>query len=197
MLYRHILPGLALAVSLGAQAAPHESTHHPAPAAKHASAAKASKAVPKKTAVKPAVHKEKVVPPVARKVAAAPSPAPAIPPEFVRRMSELENSNRQLENRVEDLGRQLSGLNQAHTELKKAHATPPVPVAPPASPVPIMGSLVASVFGGLFGFFGARLGRGMKAADEPKLAGKKPAPSKAKVAARMEPNGERIEPVLM
>ncbi|MBS0345528.1 MAG: hypothetical protein JSR69_03640 [Proteobacteria bacterium] len=147
--------------------------------------------------MKPAPHKEKVAPPVARKAAAAPSPAPAIPPEFVRRMTELENSNRQLENRVEDLGRQLSGLNQAHTELKKAHATPPVSVAPPASPVPIMGSLVASVFGGLFGFFGARLGRGMKPEAEPKPAVKKPAPSKAQVAARLEPNTERIEPSLM
>lgn len=198
MLYRHILPGLALAVAFGAQAAPHETAHHTAAhAAKSAPPSKAAKpAAPKKAAVKPAPHKEKASPPVARKI--APAPAPAIPPEVVRRMTELENANRQLENRVEELGRQLSGLSQAHSELKRAHAAPPTPAVLPASPVPIIGTLVASVFGGLFGFFGARLGRGMKPSAEPKTAAKKqPAPSKAQVAARMESNGERIEPVLM
>lgn len=195
MLYRHILPGLALAVSFGAQAAQHETAHHAAPAAKSAPATKTAKAAPKRTAVKPVPHRDKAAPPVARKVAAA--PVPAIPPEVVRRMTELENSNRQLENRVEELGRQLGGLSQAHAELKKAHAAPAASVAQPASPVPIIGTLVASVFGGLFGFFGARLGRGMKPSAEPKTAARKPVPSKAQVAARMEPNGERIEPVLM
>lgn len=198
MLYRHILPGLALAVSLGAQAAPHETAHHAAPAAKSASASKTAKAGPKKAAVKLALHKEhkeKASPPVARK--STPAPAPVIPPEVIRRMTELENSNRQLEGRVEELGRQLSGLSQAHSELKRAHAAPATPAVLPASPVPIIGSLVASVFGGLFGFFGARLGRGMKSPAESKDTSKKPAPSKAQVAARMESTGERIEPVLM
>lgn len=198
MPYRHILPGLALAVSLGAQAATHETAHHAAPAAKSASAAKTAKPAPKKAAVKPAAHKEhkeKASPPVARK--SIPAPAPAIPPEVVRRMTEMENSNRQLESRVEELGRQIGGLSQAHAELKRAHAASATPAMQPASPVPIIGSLVASVFGGLFGFFGARLGRGMKLPARPKAADKKPVPSKAQVAARMESTGERIEPVLM
>lgn len=195
MLYRHILPGLALAVSLGAQAATHEAAHHAAPAAKSATGAKPA---PKKAVVKPALHrehKEKASPPTARKI--APAPAPVIPPEVVRRMTELENANRQLESRVEELGRQMSGLSQAHAELKRAHATPVTPAVQPASPVPIIGSLVASVFGGLFGFFGARLGRGMKFPAGPKAASKKPVQSKAQVAARMESSGERIEPVLL
>lgn len=157
-----LLASALLALASTAQATTTQPEKKPAPTVtvKTTAAHSTAKAnTRKETAKKPAVaHKAAASKPA--KVVAAPTPAPkpTVPPEVLRRIAALEDSNKALDARVGELSQSLAALGQRHADLKQQVDNPPPPPPLPKPEVPSGPLVLTGLLGALLGFLGSLAG---------------------------------------